>query len=351
MSDDTNISGSAAVQNIFYFLGIVGLFTVFCWFAKTIMITFIVSILLVFILNPAVDWLEKHRVRRWMAILVVLGVTLVLFTSVSYLVILKTSDFSTSLPQYKLKILKLRTDIEKRFKPIEKFTSDIFPETSPDKNVREVEIQEPSHWQDVLSYILDLLTHASLIPFIVFFILLDRATLREKLANVFGEKNRASFVKAIEKMQSQMMGFIAGNFLSVLLLWFATYLGFLLVGMDYPTLNSGFFAACNVIPVIGPVIGLVPPLLTMLLSSDSWTRLAWVAGFGMMMHLVFANVLTPKLVGKRVKLNPVAIIIAMMYWYWVWGITGLILAIPMVAFLKTICDFVEPWKPIGKLLE
>lgn len=351
MYDNKNIFSATVFQDIFYFLGIIGLFTTFCWFAKTIMITFIVSILLVFILNPAVDWLERHYVRRWMAILVVLGITLALFTGVSYLVILKTSDFSKSLPQYQLKISKLRTDIEKRFKSIEKLSSDLFPESPENKDVREVQIQEPSHWQDVLTYVLDLLVHASLIPFIVFFILLDRTTIREKLANIFDDENHHSFVEAIEKMQTQMMGYIAGNFISILVLWFVTYLGFLLVGMDYATLNSGFFAACNVIPVIGPVIGLVPPILTMLLSSVSWSRIAWVAGFGIMMHLIFANYLTPKLVGKRVQLNPVAIIVAMMYWNWVWGITGLILAIPMVAFLKTICDSVEPWKPIGKLLE
>ena len=98
------------------------------------------------------------------------------------------------------------------------------------------------------------------------------------------------------------------------------------------------------------MIGLIPPIVLVIMESDSWIRVAWVAGFGMGMHLIYANILIPKLVGAKVQISPVIIILAMIYWGWIWGITGLILAIPMVAGLKTICDHVEPWKPIGRLL-
>ena len=350
MPEKQNTSRSVSLADTFHFLGIVGLVTVFCWYAKTIAVTFIISILFSFILNPAVTWIEKFHVRRWLAVLVVILVTLAIVLSLSYLFILRMQSFTQDWPKYQNKIKNTVIDLEKRWITFQKQTQDILPKSSPEESVREVKIQESSNWQEALSYLTEIVIHAALVPFLIYFILLDRQTIRQKIADLFGENNPESTTNALDQMQSQMIGFLSGNFVSILILWLITGIGFLIVGVDYAILNAAFFSVCNVIPVIGPIVGLIPPVLMVFLQTESFGKIAWVIAFGLLTHLIYANLLIPKLVGTRVQLNPVAIILALMYWGWIWGGTGLLLAIPLVACLKTICDHVEPWKPFGKLL-
>ena len=346
------ISGSKILANTFYILGIIGLISVFCWFAKAVITTVVIAFMVSMILDPPTVWLERLRFPRWLSIITVILITLIILFTLSTVLFIRTKEFANDMPKFKTKIERISLDIQKRIKVIEKATEQIIPQTGPqEQTVREVKIQESSKWMESVSYIAGILTHAILIPFMVFFILLAGDDLKDKIANLFGEANRISTLQALSQMQSQMIGFLAGNLVSVLILWFVTSLGFLLVGVDYAIVNAGIFAFCNIIPVIGTVVGLLPPVLLVFLETESLFGVAWVAGFGLLMHLIYANVLAPKLVGSRVKLSPIAIIIAMVYWGFIWGATGLILAIPMVACIKTICDHVEPWKPIGQLLE
>ncbi len=353
MQDKQPVSGSKTLQNTFYILAIVALFTVICWFGKTVITTIAVSFMISLALEPAVLLLERIRLPRWFAVLTVISITLVVVLTLSTILFQRSQGFVNSLPKYKHKIEKISEDIQGRITRFQKATENILPQTTPEtaKQVREVKIQDDSNMSHAISAVLEFLSHAILIPFIVFFILIARDDVRNNIANLFGNENRNSAMEAIDQIQAQMIGFLSGNMVSVLILWVATSLGFMLVGVDYALVNAGIFAICNIIPIIGIVIGLLPPVVLIFLETESFFRVAWVAGFGMLMHLIYANVLSPKLVGARVKLNPVAILFAMVYWAWLWGITGLILAIPLVAAIKTVCDHVEPWKPIGKLME
>jgi predicted PurR-regulated permease PerM len=353
MQDKQPVSGSKTLQNTYYLLAIIALFTVICWFGKTVITTIAVSFMIALALEPAVLLLERIRLPRWFSVLAVISITLVIVLTLSTIIFQRSQGFISSLPKYRHKIEKISEDIQNRIHRLQKATENIIPQPTPEekKQIREVKIQDDSNLTHAITAVMEFLSHAILVPFIVFFILIARDDMRNNIANLFGNENRNSAMEAIDQIQAQMIGFLSGNMVSVIILWIATSLGFMLVGVDYAILSAGIFAFCNIVPVIGVVIGLLPPVVLIFLETESFFRIAWIAGFGMLMHLIYANVLTPKLVGSKVKLNPVAILVAMVYWSWLWGITGLVLAIPLVAAIKTVCDHVEPWKPVGKLLE
>jgi predicted PurR-regulated permease PerM len=75
-----------------------------------------------------------------------------------------------------------------------------------------------------------------------------------------------------------------------------------------------------------------------------------IAATLLILHIVALNVLMPAIVGRRVHLNPLAVTIALLLWGWLWGAIGLVLAIPITATIKVICDRVEGWEPAGRLL-
>jgi predicted PurR-regulated permease PerM len=107
----------------------------------------------------------------------------------------------------------------------------------------------------------------------------------------------------------------------------------------------------NYIPILGPLFGTFIFLLAGLLSFDGlwWALLPPALYLGI--HLVEGETLTPMLLARRFTLNPVLVILALVFWFWMWGVPGAILAVPMLAIVKIVCDRVRPLKILGHFLE
>ena len=107
----------------------------------------------------------------------------------------------------------------------------------------------------------------------------------------------------------------------------------------------------NYVPILGPLFGTVVFLLAGMLSFDSlwWALLPPALYFGI--HLAEGETLTPMLLARRFTLNPVLVILSLVFWFWMWGVPGAILAVPMLAILKIVSDRVRPLKALGHVLE
>ena len=95
---------------------------------------------------------------------------------------------------------------------------------------------------------------------------------------------------------------------------------------------------------------ILPAFIIALAKWKTFGQFALIAGGLMTIHVLALNLVAPQLVGRRVRLNAVAITISLLFWGWVWGGMGLILAIPITAALRVICDHTESWRPIGRWL-
>jgi predicted PurR-regulated permease PerM len=127
----------------------------------------------------------------------------------------------------------------------------------------------------------------------------------------------------------------------------ATYL----CGLGDPLLWGATAFLLNYIPILGPLFGVGIFVLVGMLSFESlwWALLPPVLYFGI--HLVEGETLTPMLLARRFTLNPVLIILSLVFWFWMWGVIGAILAVPMLAILKIISDRLRPLKALGHFLE
>jgi predicted PurR-regulated permease PerM len=124
-----------------------------------------------------------------------------------------------------------------------------------------------------------------------------------------------------------------------------------LCGLGDPLLWGATAFLLNYIPILGPLFGTVVFLLAGMLSFDSlwWALLPPALYFGI--HLVEGETLTPMLLARRFTLNPVLVVLSLVFWFWMWGVPGAILAVPMLAILKIVCDRVRPLKAFGHFLE
>ena len=131
----------------------------------------------------------------------------------------------------------------------------------------------------------------------------------------------------------------------------ATAAAMYLCGLGDPLLWGATAFLLNYIPILGPLFGVCIFVLVGMLSFESlwWALLPPVLYFGI--HLVEGERLTPMLLARRFTLNPVLIILSLVFWFWMWGVLGAILAVPMLAILKIISDRLRPLKALGHFLE
>jgi predicted PurR-regulated permease PerM len=123
------------------------------------------------------------------------------------------------------------------------------------------------------------------------------------------------------------------------------------VGLDDPVFWGVLAFLLNYIPVIGPIICMVFLAFAGLLTIEPlWRSLLSAAGF-LTIHAIEGQFITPILVARRFTLNPVLVIISLIFWYWMWGVPGAILAVPVLGMTKIICDGIRPWAAIGHLIE
>ncbi len=123
-----------------------------------------------------------------------------------------------------------------------------------------------------------------------------------------------------------------------------------LTGLGDPLLWGTLVFLLNYIPVIGPLIGVAILVLAGELADIDGAALLPAALY-LVIHFIEGSLITPLLVAKRFTLNPVIVILSLIFWYWMWGIPGAILAMPMLAITKIICDRIGPLVPFGHFLE
>jgi predicted PurR-regulated permease PerM len=107
----------------------------------------------------------------------------------------------------------------------------------------------------------------------------------------------------------------------------------------------------NFVPILGPILGVVIFLLAGLLTSSTLWFALLPAGFYLGIHLVEGETVTPMLLASRFTLNPVLVVLSLVFWFWMWGVPGAILSVPMLAITKIVCDRVRPLAAFGHFLE
>jgi len=187
------------------------------------------------------------------------------------------------------------------------------------------------------------------IPFLVFFMLSWQDHVRSATVMLFSMENRNSAYVMLGLIARMIRSFIVGNFIIGVFISACSIAIFGFIGLPYfyfLGIISGFL---SLIPYLGVLLAVVPPLVADLGHISTAVALIVIASV-IGLHLIAMNVLYPKILGKRLQLNPLAVTIALLFWGWLWGAMGLVLAVPLMGALKIICDHIERLRPYGAWL-
>lgn len=329
-----------------------GIVIAFCYWASTVLVTLFVAVLMAYFLDPVVSWLENLRIPRALGALIVVLVTAAILSVVAYSLIDRADQFGRDWPKYREPLRAATQAVESRMEALEKHVSEIEPVERTGERV--VTLGESHTVRDALVGRLDSLyafvLAATFVPFLLFFMLAAKRQVWHATMQLFPPNERTAVRDALTDVTQVLRSYLLGTSLVGLILVFASWLLFWWAGLDFPFLTGLVSGVCNLVPYLGVVMSWVPPLLVGLKHYHTMGPFVGIFAVLTIFHIVTANLLVPALVGWRVRLNALALTVSLLFWGWMWGAMGLILAIPITAVIKVVCDHVESLQPVGRWL-
>jgi predicted PurR-regulated permease PerM len=319
----------------------------FAYYAAGVVITLLLSILLAYLLDPAVEFLERVHVPRTLGAMVAVLILIAVLVAVGYALSERTADFAANWPKYGSMLRQAATAVEGKISGL-----DIASDSSAAQRVEprpELGIVRNLILRGIGS-LYALFLEATFVPFLVFFMLAGKREVWHGTLQLFPVARRTQVKETLEDLREVLRGYLAGMTLVTLMVIGVSSLFFWLMGMDYPVLTGIVSGLLNMVPYIGVVMAWLPAFLIAMAKWKTIGSFALIAGVLTGIHVLALNLVAPELVGRRVQLNAVAITISLLFWGWVWGGMGLLLAIPITATLRVICDHTESLRPIGRWL-
>jgi len=319
--------------------------------AKLILVVVLIAVLMSFVLAPVVDFLTHFQIPRGLGALIAVLVLVMALAGASYVSYSRAMDFMYQLPQYKARIQQMMAHVREEAQQIEQTTETVLPSSEEDKKT--VTVKQSSSWTDVVSKnansVSEIVLALTFIPFLVFFMLSWQDHVRSASVMLFSMENRNTAYVMLGLIARMIRSFIVGNFIIGVFLSACSIAIFGIIGLPYLYLLGVISGFLSLVPYLGVILAVLPPLVADLGHLTTGIFLV-VVGSVLGLHLVAMNVLYPKILGKRLQLNPLAVTLALLFWGWLWGAMGLILAVPITGAIKIICDNIERLRPYGAWL-
>lgn len=324
-------------QNLIGIGAILGL----CYYAEIVLAVMLVAVLLSFILAPIVDGLSRLRVPRGLGAAIAILLLLAAIVGTVYASYNQASSLLQDLPKYTTKARDEAMVFRRKAESLEVLNPH-------EKGV--VSVRPATDWTDVLTRgvgsVSQVFFAASFIPFLVYFMLTWQEHVRSATVMLFPMQNRHTAYVTLGLISAMIRSFMVGNLLiglfmgavSTVIFWFLHLPFFYIVGFI-----SGFL---SLVPYMGVLLAMAPPIFVGLGHVTS-TEVLYIVVTVLGLHVLALNVLYPKILGRRLQLNPLAVTLSLLVWAWLWGAIGLLLAIPITAAMKIIFDHIDPLKPYG----
>lgn len=305
-------------------------------FLLRLLAPFLVSALIAYLLYPVIDKLHVYHLPRGLAILMIY---LLFFGGVAYLVyrlyptvVHQVHDLNQQLPvlirQYEILIYQMY-----------EYTS-FLPEMIHDKMdevIRGVEAGLGNVLDGLIggmTKLFDMVIFLTVIPVLVFYYLKDYDNLKGYVKRFVPEKYESRMSRMVHAVDESLGNYIRGQLLVCLFVGLSSWIAFQLLGLDYALLLAIVMAVTNIIPYFGPIIGAAPAVAIALTISGQMVLFVVLAI--LVIQVIEGNLLSPYIVGKSIDIHPVAIIFALLLGGQLFGVIGLIIAVPLLAVLKVV---------------
>jgi predicted PurR-regulated permease PerM len=336
-------------EKLAYFMIVLISFVYVIYILQDILIPFVFAGLFAFLLYPFTKKLESWGFPRFLATFTSIILTFFLMSVFLYFSYIQILDLQNLIPLFLTKGIAMLRELETYLKVNYQINqTQVIEEGS--KYLTEVLKNLPQLIGGTLGTTTAFLINISLLPLYVFLFLFYRDFLKLFILKFLRKTNKYRIEVVLEKINDVIKNYIVGLLLVIIIVGMLNTLSLMILGIDH-AIFFGFFAAILVlIPYIGIAIGSALPILVALITKDSYLYPLGVGvSFGVIQFLE-GNFITPYVVGSKVSINSLAAILSLLLFANLWGISGLVLALPITAVLKVIFDSNENMKAFGFLL-
>jgi predicted PurR-regulated permease PerM len=320
--------------------------------AQAFFLPVVLAILLDFLLSPVVRALRKIGLPEPLgAGIVMLGLLAVLVIGV-YRLAGPASEYVALAPESietaRNKLRAMRGSVEQMTNAAEQVER---AAGGDEAEAQQVEIKGPSLTRQIFGGTTALLSAATVVVFLTYFLLAVGDLFLQKLVGVLPQfKDKRVAVTIARETEAQISLYLFTTTLINIGVGLVTGIAMHLLGLPNAALWGVVAAVLNFVPYVGAVANTVLLALAAFIAFEDTGRALLVPGTFLALNLIESNLVTPMIYGNRMKLNTVALFIGLVFWWFIWGIPGAILAVPMMATLKIACDHIESLAPIGEFL-
>lgn len=339
--------------------------------ARPFLVPFLLGIFLAYTLNPLVLWLERLHIKRAIGATIVTAVMLVVMGAMIYRLQGQLFAIIDDLPVITQKVTKLLKNengkngtiaqVQAAAEELEKATAGVSA-TAPKPQAgrrAQVTVAAPQQGIRVFDWVLagsmriaSFATEATMVLFLVFFLLLSGDTFKRKLVKLTGpslsqKKITVHILDDINtSIQNYMFMLLVTNTLLGLMMWAALTA----IGLE----NAGAWALLaglmHIMPYFGPILITAATGLVAFVQFDSLREVVLVAGASLAIATLVGTVVTTWMTGKIAKMNAAAVFVSLLFWGWLWGVWGLLLGVPVIVIVKVVAERVEGMEAVAELL-
>jgi len=333
---------------ILFLIGIYALFMML-YIARGIIVPLLFATILAILLHPVVDFFVRLRIRRIVAIVITLFLTILVIGAFGGLLVSQASRFGETWP-----IL------------VDKFTGILNQTITWASGYFDIKPQVINDWitktkGELINYISHSIGQTLvivgsgivvlfLVPVYIFLILFYEPLLLEFIRRLFDKSNKSQVSEIVTQTKTVIQRYLIGLVIEFVIMATLNSTALLILGIEYAVLLGIIGALLNVIPYIGGIVAVALPMMIALATKSTPWYALYVLAFYYLIQLIDNNYIVPKIVASKVKINALFSIIVVLAGNALWGIPGMFLSIPLLAIVKLIFDHIESLKPWGFLL-
>lgn len=321
----------------------------FIWVAQEILVPFAFAILLAVLLLPLVTFLERKNISRVLSIAISLLFAVLFIGAIIYFLSRQISLFVDDIPSIKkhlndhwIALQKwIRAKMNISFREQNEYFNDAAENITGSKG---------EYISDTFFSITEALMLIILLPIYTFLILYYRDLIRRFLYAVFRKEYSDKVTTVISQSKLMINSYMTGLLIEMGIVAVCNSIGLLMLGIKYALFFGVMAAVLNIIPYIGMFTATLFTVLVTLTTSDNTSDIVWVIVIMYGIHMLDVNILMPKIISSRLRINALISILGVIAGGALTGISGLFLSVPAVAMIKIICDQIDGMEPWGMLM-
>jgi len=337
--------------------------------AQPFFIPLVISILVSYALDPVVTWVTARGLPRAIAAGLVLLLCVGALTISAYSLRVEAATIVQRLPEAARRLRQtIRRDraaaangtiqqVQEAATELSRAADEATPDTPAPKGVMRVQIEQPAVkvsdyiWGGSAS-IVTFMGQAVSVLFLVYFMLMSGDLFKRKLVQVSGPTltKKKVTVQILDEITNQIERFLFVQVFTSFLVAVASWIAFRMVGLEEAGIWAIAAGLFNSIPYFGPVVVTGGVAVVSFMQFGTISMTLFVSGLALAITSIEGFLLTPWLTSRASSMNAVAIFVGLLFWSWLWGVWGTLLAVPILMVLKSVCDRIEDLKPIGQLL-